>query len=218
MEYIVSRPFSLPTLPDELAERLWFNLWRNKLWPYENLVVGDILYWYETKRAQIVWQSEVSSVTRLRYESKETIRNRLQLNDTEIAPPYVVNAPDSGYCLAWQVRPQQALALPKPTDFQFPRNGWLEVDENVATAWLQHSQVIDGVTLDTIAPNRSLLDQVHQINNIMAEVAPERIQTIVARTLRRDTKMVRTLKELCAYRCQFPGCGTRILKRWQLLH
>jgi len=213
MEYIVSRPFSLPTSPDELAGRLWFNLWRNKLWPYERLVPGDTLYWYETKKAQIVWQSEVSSVNRFRYENKRVVQERLRLDDTEMVQPYVVSAHESGYCLAWEVHPMQALSLPKPADFQFQRNGWVEVDEDIAQEWLKHAKVKDDVMLDTLVPHRELLDQVQQLNIVMAEIAPERVRSIVAQTLRHDTAMVRAFKELCQYRCQFPACGIRIPKR-----
>lgn len=139
MEYVVSRPFSLPETAAELAERLWFNLWQKKLWPYEALAVGDILYWYETKSGQIVWQSQVTEVSRSQYESKDMLPARLGLDqhNPDLAEPYTVNAPATGYYLSWKVRPIQRLILPKPVGFQFPRNGWLRVDESIAKEWLQ---------------------------------------------------------------------------------
>jgi predicted restriction endonuclease len=39
------------------------------------------------------------------------------------------------------------------------------------------------------------------------------VETIVSRTVRNDTELVQALKELCEFRCQFPGCGKRIAKK-----
>ena len=47
----------------------------------------------------------------------------------------------------------------------------------------------------------------------MADISPERVRSVVVRTVRRDTRLVKALKELCEFRCQFPGCGVRIPKR-----
>jgi hypothetical protein len=142
MEYVASRPFPLPKEPAELADRLWYNLWQKKLWPYNELAVGDTIYWYETKTRQIVWQSQVTEVSRSWYESKDMLPAELELDrqHPDLTEPYTVDAPKNGYYLAWRVRPVQRLMLPKPGRVQFPRNGWLRVDEAVAQEWLQRSK------------------------------------------------------------------------------
>jgi len=46
----------------------------------------------------------------------------------------------------------------------------------------------------------------------MAGYSRARIKKRVDRIIRRDTKLVKTLKAACDYRCQFPSCGIRIPK------
>jgi hypothetical protein len=48
----------------ELEFDLRFNLWRRKLWPYEKLMKGDMLYWYETPSSSIVWKSIIVEIER----------------------------------------------------------------------------------------------------------------------------------------------------------
>jgi len=57
------------------------------------------------------------------------------------------------------------------------------------------------------------LDKIRQASKKLAAETPQRVEMIVLRTVRNDTELVQALKELCAFRCQFPGCGTRIPKK-----
>lgn len=215
MEYVTSRGFVLPESSEEFAADFWFNLWRVKLWPYRELVVGDLLYWYESPTKRIVWKSRVTDLDRFPYDGKDSVRNRLvsRFGDFDPAQPYFVNAPEQGYCLAWKIMPLQRVDLPKPDDLRFPQQGWLRVDDEIAQKWLFKSAPVDDVTLDDIAPKGALIDKLRQLNDKLSEVAPERVYSIVSRTIRRDTQLVKALKELCEFRCQFPGCGVRIPKR-----
>lgn len=215
MEYITSRGFILPQSGDELANHFWFNLWRTNFWPYRELIVGDILYWYESPSKSIVWKSQVIEVHRFSYNSKNEVRERLRATFGDFNPTqtYFVESPDQGYCLAWKVAPLQRLSLLKPHTLRFPGQGWLRIDHNVASEWLNQPEVPDNVTLDDIAPSGSILQRLDRLNEAMAEVSPERVRLVVVRTVRNDTNMVRALKELCEFRCQFPGCEVRIPKR-----
>lgn len=215
MEYITSRGFTLPESNEELEDRFWFNLWRIKLWPYTELLVGDILYWYESPSKRIVRKSRVTDVDRFSYDNKDAAQDRLvsRFGDFDPDQPYFVEAPEQGYCLAWKVTPLQRVDFPKPDDLRFPRQGWLRVDDEIATRWLSQSEPMDDVTLDEIVPSGALLERIHQLNVTMTEVSPQRVRSIVSRTVRRDTQLVKALKELCEFRCQFPGCGVRIPKR-----
>ena len=216
MEYITSRRFTLPESPEDFAAGFWFNLWRIKLWPYEELVSGDILYWYESPSRCIVWKSRVVDVDRFTYNSREEVQIRLEARygEFDTTQSYFVEAPEQGYCLAWRVVPIERMRLPKPADLRFPRQGWLRVDEDVASGWLNHPEVVDDVVLDNLVPREgSLLERIRQLNVAMVDVSPERICSVVERTIRRDTRLIKALKELCEFRCQFPGCGVRIPKR-----
>jgi predicted restriction endonuclease len=44
----------------------------------------------------------------------------------------------------------------------------------------------------------------------MKELTPERVQRIVNQTIRKDTAIVRRLKEASRFKCQFPGCNAQI--------
>lgn len=215
MEHITSRGFTLPKSADEFADRFWFNLWRINLWPYRELIVGDILYWYESPSKCIVWKSRVVDVDRFFYDSREAVQKRLRgrFGDFDTTQPYFVESPEEGYCLAWKVAPLQRVSLPKPDTLRFPGQGWLRVDQDIASRWLNQPGVADDVTLDDIVPSGTPFERINLLNVAMAGVSPERVRSVVVRTVRRDTRLVKAIKELCEFRCQFPGCGVRIPKR-----
>lgn len=214
MEYVTSRGFPLTESGEEFAASLWFNLWRTRLWPYRELVAGDVLYWYESPTKCITWKSRVMNVHRFAYADKGSVQSKLQRGFGGFNPddPYFVGAPDQGYCLAWKATPLQKLSLPKPDDLRFPRQGWLRVDAAIAREWLCEPMPVDDTTLDGIASKGTLLERLHQLNAAMGEVCPKRVRSIVSRTVRRDTRLVRALKEAAGFRCQFPGCGATIRK------
>jgi hypothetical protein len=68
---------------------------------------------------------------------------------------------------------------------------------------------IIGPILDDIAPDGNL----KALNEKLANETPEKIEAIVNRTVRRDTKLIQALKQACEFRCQFPNCGIRIPKK-----
>jgi hypothetical protein len=163
-----------------------------------------------------VWKSTIIDVYRFSYASKLEARKRLvsRLGDYDESQAYFVNAPQNGYCLAYKVMPLLRVNIEKPHNLQFPQEGWLRVDDKIANTWLaQVPAVDDDLTLDEIAPAGDLWARIRRLNSALADKSPEMIRSIVERTVRHDTQLVRTLKELCEFRCQFPGCGVRIPKR-----
>lgn len=217
MEYITS---SNHELPDSARPRewgggfTWWNLWRIKLWPYRELVIGDLIYFYESPTKRIVWKSRVTDVHRFHYKDKAAARRELGLSksgadDSE----YFQIAPEQGYGLFFEFRPIMRLNLNKPDDLRFPQKGWLRVSDNIAREWLHQTGLVDNTALDDIVPRGSLIEAVRQLNEEMVGVSPERVRSIVSQTIRRDTRLVKGLKELCGFRCQFPGCGMKIRKR-----
>jgi len=160
-------------------------------------------------------EPKVTDLDRFPYDNKDAARDRLvsRFGNFDPTQPYFVEAPEQGYCLVWKVMPLQRINLPKPDDLRFPRQSWLRVDDEIAIRWLSQSAPVDDATLDEIVPPGALIERLHQLNAVMAEVSPERVRSIVSQTLRRDSQLVKSLKELCEFRCQFPGCGVRIPKR-----
>jgi hypothetical protein len=138
MEYITSRHRKLPGSGNQLADDVWFNLWRSKLWPYERLMVRDVLYWYDTRSQALVWKSAVLEIDRFAYENKSQIVERLKKWSRTIATDdyYFKEAAERGFCLASKVTPLQKLSIPKPKAFKFPRSGWLQINADVQAKWL----------------------------------------------------------------------------------
>jgi len=66
-----------------------------------------------------------------------------------------------------------------------------------------------GQILDDIAPEGDL----KALNEKLANETPEKIEAIVNRTVRGDTKLIQALKQACEFRCQFPNCDIRIPKK-----
>jgi len=210
MECIVSRN-DLPVSESALRDQVWYHLWQNRQWPYKELLFSDTIYWFDTDSRRIVWKSNVSKIVKFTYPNKGFIGDRLaaEFGEADTKHPYFRQAPEKGYCLAWQVTPVQQMNKEVAADLRMPQLGWLRVDPTIAAQWLAQPAG-DDITLDDLAPEGSLLEKIRHINETMKGVSPERVRTVVESTLRRDSKMVNALKELCRYRCQFPGCEARI--------
>lgn len=216
MEIITSRSFALPESAEKLRQECWFNLWSRTHWPYRELVAGDVLYWYEASARRIVWKTRVARVDRFQYQDKAALQAKLEAvfhAPLDVSQAYFVRGPVQGYCLAYSVIPLDRLDLPKPDGLRFPELGWLRVDDEIARAWLGQATPVDDATLDDAAPKGSLLQVLQDLSQTMADVESRRVEALVRQTIRRDGRIVRMLKELCDYRCQFPGCGVRIPKR-----
>lgn len=139
MEYITSRKLTLPE--SEMNDRWGFNMWKSRLWPFEALKVGDILYWYETPKKRIAWKTEVVEIDKFPYKNKKAASNHLNatLDSFDGGESYFVNAPEQGFCLAYKVTPLQKLNLTKPYAFRFPQQGWLRGDQ-APREWLARTQ------------------------------------------------------------------------------
>lgn len=215
MEYIASRGFDLPKAKEKWSTFFWFSMWERKWWPYEELLEGDIIYWYETPHQRLVLKSQVTKVDRFQYSSKDMAARRLRekFHSFDNTDEYFIKAPHKGFCLAWKAKPLQEINLDKPNKLKLPRLGWLRVNQNIATNWLKQELLTEEITIDDMVSDGSLREQLENLSEMMAEVSPERRQSIFQQTIRRDTKIIKTLKRLCSYRCQFPNCGTGILKK-----
>ncbi len=135
MEFVTSRNLVLPDTADGLTGGHWFNLWPKKLWPYDELELGDTVYWYHSPSKCIVWRSRVVDVSRFPYSQKEQVKANLHLTDPQAAERYFVEAPEPGFCLAYRVEAVERMSLSKPEEFRFPQKGWLRITDDIVQKW-----------------------------------------------------------------------------------
>jgi len=212
MEYITSRGFELPTDISEMESLNWFNMWNNRNFPYSELVANDTLYWFDTKVKKLVWKTEVISVERYPYSDKKLIFERYY---EPIDSKYYKDRPVSGYFVGYKIRVIEKVDIIRPDKFKFPRIGWVSVDNENALKWFNRKQVDDQNTLDDNIEegNKSVIEKLAELNQKMQNVSPERIEKLVSMTIRKDTKIIAALKEFVDFKCQYPNCGQRIIKK-----
>lgn len=212
MEYITSRGFELPTDQTEMENFDWFNMWSNRNFPYYELLVGDTLYWFDTTAQKLVWKTEVVKVDRFPYSDKQEIFDRYP---NSLGLKYYDSRPDSGYFVGYNVKVLEKLDLEKPTGFRFPQLGWLRVDNEIASTWFNRQPTEDTNTLDDNVTDdkKSITELLANLNEKMKNVSPERIEKLVTTTIRKDTKIINALKKATDFKCQFPTCGQRIIKK-----
>jgi hypothetical protein len=219
MDYITGKNYHLPHTLHEMQGSLFYNLWRNRLWPYRELLSGDTLYFYESPTRSIVWKTSVTDVERFEYGSKAKVDEFLSdwhenySSGDDIGDPYFVQAAPRGICLAFKVSPVERMQAIKPHTMAFPQIGWQRADNNIAQTWLARAIAEDKGTLDATVSAGNLFERLEQLSDKLADVAPERIESLISHTIRRDTQMIQELKKAFDFRCQFPGCGVRIPKK-----
>jgi hypothetical protein len=138
MEYITSRKGLLTIRnglfadPIEMERFDWFSLWRKRNWPYCKLLKGDVVYWYDSKVKKIVWKTEVLNIKCFHYSDKQDIRDQYPNN---MSDEYYDDSPEEGYFFGYKVKVLEKLNIDKPTGFDFPRLGWLGVNNEIASIW-----------------------------------------------------------------------------------
>jgi len=137
-EFVVSVGSDPPEANEVQTGWPWFHLWKRQLWPYDDLNVGDVLYWYDPVLQAVRWKTRVADVYRFEYTNKEEVLLRLRehLGLDSANDSYLSDKPDRGFCLAYKVTSVEPMNVPKPNDFSFPRGGWLRFDDPKARAWL----------------------------------------------------------------------------------
>ena len=145
--FITSRGYSIPEDWAEFQQAFWFNMWQKRMWPYNEVDVGNTLYWYDSQSQRVVWKSEISELDRFEYATKQELHNRLidRFAEDPATDPYYADKSEQGYCIAFKVTPLQKLDLPKPDGFKFPQGGWLRGDDEAAQSWLSLAGKPDGV-------------------------------------------------------------------------
>ena len=160
--FVTSRGFALPTDAGEMADKLWFNMWLYRLWPYKELHEGDTLYWYDSTEQAIVWRSRVAQVERFEYANKTEVHTRFEtvFGVTGLSEPYFDKAKDKGYCLAYKLDSLVRLNVLKPAEFKFPMEGWLRCSEVDTAEWLKNlpaSVSPDGLSADKLLKTATVL-------------------------------------------------------------
>lgn len=138
MEFVTSRGYKILPTSKQMEQGVWFNMWVRRNWPYLELNHNDTLYWYETISGCIVWKTAVVEIDKFSYnnKSKAFLRIKDRFCPFDENQQYCLDAPNSGYCLAYTVKPLERVNLPKPTDLKFPMLGWLRINRNIYRDWL----------------------------------------------------------------------------------
>lgn len=209
MEFITSRSFELPSDAREMEAHEWFNIWKRRLFPYEELIEGDILYWFDRIHQQLVWKTNVVETDRFPFSKKREILSRYPEAKSS---DYYQKADEPGYFLGYKVRVIEALDLQRPSGFILPRSGWLRVDETLANVWFgrpnsEEEPVLDKLTNTSPTDLKKILEL---LSEKMKNMSTQRVKRLVETTIRRDTPIVKALKMAKGYRCEFPECGHRI--------
>jgi hypothetical protein len=212
MEYITSRGFELPSDQVEMEGVDWFNMWKNKNFPFYELLVGDILYWFDSKAQKLLWKTKVVKIDRFPYANKQDVFNRFP---NSLGSKYHESRPESGYFIGYKIEVIEKINHAKPIGFNFPQLGWLRVDNEIASTWFDKQPIEDTNTLDDniLDDKKSISEILAELNEKMKNVSPQRVEKLVAATIRNDTKIVNALKLATDFKCQFPTCGQRIIKK-----
>jgi hypothetical protein len=212
MEYITSRPYKLPTDQTEMENLDWYNMWKIKKFPYYELLVGDILYWFDHTAQKLVWKTQVITIDRFPYANKQEVFNRFQ---NSLYSKYHEDRPDSGYFVGYKVKVLEKINLDKPIGFIFDRLGWERVNNEIASTWFNKRPIEDTNTLDDNVSDekKSISEILAELNEKMKNVSPEIVEKLVSATIRKDTKIINALKMATDFKCQYPSCGQRIIKK-----
>jgi len=212
MEYITSRSFDLPTDKEQMESSDWFNMWKRRNFLYKEILIGDILYWFETKTQQLVWKTKIISVERYPYSDKKLIFDRYK---NSLGQQYNDSRPNNGYFVGYKVKVIERIRIPKPANYRFSELGWVKVDKEIAHKWFKRDELEDDNTLDDITSfsDKSITEQLEEINKKMQNVLPQRINKVVLTTIRKDTKIINAIKGAAHFKCQFPNCGHQIKKK-----
>ncbi len=212
MEYITSRGYKLSSEISEIENHNWYNLWKNKQFPYNELLPGDTLFWYDTSSKKLVWKTQVIKVDRFPYSNKQEIKDRHPIT---IGEKYFEEGPSKGHFIGYKVKVLEKIEIQKPSGYTIPQIGWIRVDNEIAELWFNRKILEETNLLDDLIAieNKSINEILLEINKEMQHVLPTKIPKLVDTTIRKDTKIVNLLKEVADYKCQFPNCGHRIIKK-----
>ena len=212
MEFITSRGFQLPATRKEMEQHEWFNVWQRREFPYQELLVGDTVNWFDRPNQRLSWKTRVQKVFRRKFNSKKEIL--VDFPDCA-SSEYFQKATEAGYFLLYKVEVIEKLDVAKPKDFSFPRLGWIRLDRESAKLWANLTSEEDNVALDAMLPRfrGSAVELLEALNEKMQDVSPERVKKAINIMLRKDGRLVRGLKEAKGFKCEFPGCGIQIPKK-----
>lgn len=119
--------------------RLWFSLWMNRLWPYNELQSRDELYWYESPSRAIVWRTQVIQVEAVAYDDRDQALEGIEQAfgvAIDRKQTYLDDRPSTGFCLAYRVEALEKMNLPKPAGVRFSQSGWERTERPAIAAWL----------------------------------------------------------------------------------
>lgn len=135
MDLIVSRRFGIPRSKLDLEDEFYFNVWKNRWWPFDALRDGATLFLYESPTQVFVWKVKARHVRAMEYETLGLAYDWLHKHYGEFDhnQAYLEEPATRGYCLAFTCDPIELLDLPKPKGLRIPMLGWTK-DQNFIKA------------------------------------------------------------------------------------
>jgi len=52
-----------------------------------------------------------------------------------------------------------------------------------------------------------------ELNEKMKNIKPEKVETIINKSIRKDSRIIQLLKSYYNYKCQYPGCNANIMMK-----
>lgn len=162
MEYIVSRGYEI----DEqvLKENVFYQVWSKKLFPYKNLKVDDIIYWYDRKLNKINYKTEVAKIARFEFSNRKALLDGINKFFGHVqGEDYLKTKGNIGYCMCYRIKNPKKVSFYRPAGVRLPQFGWLEVNEEIKEEWLNADQfkVADDAVLSRLA-NKDLIRKVKE--------------------------------------------------------
>ena len=140
MAYLTSRPEGIPSSPQKMQRYTWYNMWKTKRWPYNEILPGDLVCWYERSRDAVVWHTHVVKIERFHYPKKSEAARIIERrfgHHVDRSEDYYQTRPARGFCVAFSVKTGKRLNLRKPRTLKFSRLGWQRVNAEIASKWLR---------------------------------------------------------------------------------
>jgi hypothetical protein len=208
MEYLITKGRALPMSEAEMESSEWFNMWSSKQFPYSELLEGDIIYWFDKGTNTVIWKTVVIVVERQPYSNKKDIKDKYG----SMTKKYYDSRPEKGFFLYYKIKIVKRIRVSRPIGFEFPRLGWLRIDDNISKKWFNTAIANNEIVLDDIPIecNSSVNEILRNINKRMQHVSPHRVLKLVESTIRKDTAIIKALKKTNGFKCQFPNCGHKI--------
>jgi len=162
MEYIVSRNYVIDQ--EVLKTNIFYQIWKNKLFPYKDLKIGDIIYWYDRQTNKINYKVKVIKLHKFEYKTRQELKNNIYNFFKRIqGEDYLKVKASKGVGICFRVEVIKKVNFYRPSGIHLPQLGWLKVDNEIKESWLNPEQfkIADESVLNRLA-NKDLVKKLKE--------------------------------------------------------